>query len=310
MAKIRSNFGKKLPLTSLFTSPTIEDLANLIRSSSDTSSYSPLVPIQPKGNKSPFFCVHPAGGHVLCYVNLSRYLGDDRPFYGLQAQGFNEGEEALTKVEDMASLYVKAIREFKPEGPYQIGGWSFGGVVAYEIAQQLQKQGQEVSLLVLLDSYVPILLDKNKKIDDVYLVGVLSRVFGGMFGLDNLVSPEELEGLSVEEKINYIIEKARQVGIFPPEVGQQENRRILDVLVGTIKATYAYKRQPYPGKVTVLRAENKHIMASDPQLVWVELFSILDAKEVEIILTPGNHYTFILEPHVRVLADNLASCLS
>lgn len=135
MAKIQKQFGKSLPLATLFASPTIEDLANELRSATQVRSYSPLVPIQPKGTKNPFFCVHPAGGHVLCYVNLSRYISAEQPFYGWQARGFNEGEEALTRIEDMASLYVKAIREFKPEGPYQIGGWSFGGVVACETAQ-------------------------------------------------------------------------------------------------------------------------------------------------------------------------------
>ncbi|MDJ0728292.1 MAG: amino acid adenylation domain-containing protein [Prochloraceae cyanobacterium] len=309
MSQIQQQFNKKLPLATLFTDRTIEDLAKRIDNKKDFTANSPLIPIQPLGNKEPFFCVHPAGGHVLCYVKLSGYLGSDRPFYGLQAQGFNSGETALNTVEEMASAYVKAIREFKPEGPYQIGGWSFGGVVAYEVAQQLQKQGQEVSLLALLDSYMPILLDKNKKIDDSYLVGVLSRVFGGMFGKDNLVTKAELAGLSVEAQISYIIDKARTVGIFPPEVEERENRRILDVLVGTLKATYAYRRQAYPGKVTIFRAENKHVMAPDPQLVWVELFSVLDVRDIEIISVPGNHYTFILEPHVRILAERLATRL-
>jgi amino acid adenylation domain-containing protein len=310
MAKIQKQFGKSLPLATLFASPTIEDLANELRSATQVRAYSPLVPIQPKGTKNPFFCVHPAGGHVLCYMNLSRYLGADQPFYGLQARGFNEGEEALARVEDMASLYVKAIREFKPEGPYQIGGWSFGGVVAYETAQQLQQQGQEVSLLAVLDSYVPILLDGTKTIDDVYLVGVLSRYLGGIFGRDNLVEPQELEGLSVPDQLEYIINKAREVGVFSQDSQYQQNRRILDVLVGTLKATYAYKRRPYPGKVTVFRAQEKHIMAPDPKLVWVELFSILDAKEIEIVKVPGHHYSFVLEPHVKVLAERLGACLT
>ena len=203
-----------------------------------------------------------------------------------------------------------SIGEFQPEGPYQVGGWSFGGVVAYEVAQQLHRQGQEVSLLAILDSYMPILIDKQKKIDDEYLVGVLSRVFGGMFGRDNLVTIAELQGLTIEEQINYIIDTARQVGIFPPDVEDQQNRRILDVLVGTLKATYAYQRQPYPGKVTVFRAQSKHIMASDPQLVWVELFAILDAKEIEIVDVPGNHYTFILEPNLPTLAEKLGHYLT
>lgn len=309
IGKIQQRFSQKLPLATLLSHATIADLAKVLRQQ-QTKTYSPLVSLQPKGTKQPLYCIHPAGGHVLCYMGLSRYLGDNQPFYGLQAQGFNAGETPLSQVEDMASLYVKAIREFQPQGPYQVGGWSFGGVVAYEVAQQLQQQGQEVNLLAILDSYVPILLDPDKKIDDVYLVGVLSRVFGGMFGLDNLVSPNDLVNLSVDEQIEFIIDKAKQAGIFPPEVEQQDNRRILDVLVGTLKATYTYQRQPYPGKVTVFRAQEKHIMASDPQLVWVELFSILDSSEIEIVKVPGSHYTFVLEPHLPILAQRLQEYLS
>ncbi|AFY49162.1 amino acid adenylation enzyme/thioester reductase family protein [Nostoc sp. PCC 7524] len=310
ISKIEQDFGKEIPLATLLKNPVITDLAAVIQDSSNLIQNSPLVPIQPQGKKQPFFCIHPAGGHVLCYFKLAHNMGNEQPFYGLQAQGFYGKEEPLTKVEDMASLYVKTIREFQPQGPYQLGGWSFGGVVAYEVAQQLIKQGQEVSLLAILDSYVPILLDKQKQIDDVYLVGVLSRVFGGMFGQDNLVTPEEIQHLSLEEKINYIIDKARKAKIFPPGVERQNNRRILDVLVGTLKATYSYKRQPYPGKVTIFRAREKHIMAPDPTLVWVELFSVMAAEEINIIDVPGNHYSFVLEPHVQVLAECLKACLN
>lgn len=310
MAKIQQQLGKSLPLMALFANPTIADLAMLLHTPSLSSgSPGPLIAIQPNGTKPPFFCIHPAGGNVLCYGNLSRYIGNEQPFYGLQARGFYPGEVPLTRVEAMAQLYVEAIREFQPEGPYQVGGWSFGGVVAYEVAQQLRQQGQEVSRLAILDSYVPILLDRQKHIDDRYLVGVLSRVYGGMFGQDNLVQPQELQGLTVEEQIDYIVDKSRSVGIFPAEVQRRDNRRIVEVLVGTLKATYAYHRQPYAGKVTVFRANEKHVMAPDPQLVWVELFSILDAANIEIITVPGNHYTFILEPHVPVLAAKLAACL-
>ncbi|AUT03205.1 non-ribosomal peptide synthetase [Nostoc sp. CENA543] len=310
IAKIEEHFQKEIPLATLLKNPIITDLATVIQNKHGQIHNSPLVPIQPQGTNQPFFCIHPAGGHVLCYFKLAHYIGNEHPFYGLQAQGFYGDEEPLTKVEDMASLYVKTIREFQTQGPYQLGGWSFGGVVAYEVAQQLKRQGQEVSLLAILDSYVPILLDKQKPIDDVYLVGVLSRVFGGMFGQDNLVTPAEIEHLALEKKINYIIDKARKAKIFPPGVERQNNRRILDVLVGTLKATYTYQRQPYPGKVTVFRAREKHIMAPDPTLVWVELFSVMAAEEINIIDVSGNHYSFVLEPHVQVLAQRLKTCLN
>ncbi|OKH52348.1 non-ribosomal peptide synthetase [Calothrix sp. HK-06] len=303
IAAIGQQFGKELPISAVLTNPTIEEFAVLLNTT-DTFDKSSLIPIQPKGNKAPFFCVHPAGGHVMSYLKLAHYLSNEQPFYGLQAQGFN-GEEPLTRVEDMASVYIEAIQKFQPNGPYYIGGWSFGGVVAYEMAQQLHKMGHKVSLLAIIDSYVPILLDKNKKIDAPYLVGALSRYFGGMLGQDNLVNSNEMKDLDAEEQIDYILDKAVEAKILPPSNQSQQNRRIVDVLVGTLKATYSYVKQPYPGKVTVFRAKEKHIMAPDPTLVWVELFSIMDAEDITIINVPGNHYTCVLEPHVQVLAEHL-----
>jgi amino acid adenylation domain-containing protein len=308
MAKIQRCFGKQFPLSTLFTSRTIEDLATLLREQKQDNSSS-LVGIQTLGNKQPFFCVHPAGGHVLCYQELSRALGNNQPFYGLQAQGFNQGEKVLTKVEDMARFYVKNIQEFQPEGALQIGGWSFGGVVAFEMAQQLLQQGREVSLLAILDSWVPILLDPNKKIDNLYLTGALSRYFGGVFGTDNFVIEDELRGLNSEKKIAFIIDKAESNRLFPPSASREQNRRFIDVIVGTLKATYAYKLRSYPGKITVFRPQERHFHAPDPQLVWVELYTILDAADVEVIMVPGSHYSFVKSPNVKVLAERFNSSL-
>ena len=308
MAKIQRRFDKQLALSTLFTNRTVEDLASLIREQKQEKTSS-LVPIQTQGNKQAFFCVHPAGGHVLCYQELSYCLGNNQPFYGLQAQGFNQGEKVFTKVEDMAEFYVKNIQEFQPEGALQIGGWSFGGVVAFEMAQQLVQQGREVSLLAILDSWIPILLDPNKKIDNLYLTGALSRYFGGAFGTENFVSEDELAGLNPEEKIEFIIDKAEKFGLFPPEASREQNRRFIDVMVGTLKATYAYKRRSYPGKVTVFRPQERHFHAPDPQLVWVELYAILDAADIELQLVPGNHYSFVKQPNLKVLVERLNSSL-
>ena len=118
----------------------------------ESRPWSPLVAIQPKGNRKPFFCVHPVGGNVLCYAELARRLGDDQPFYGLQARGLEGGLPPRDTIEAMAALYLEAIRAQKPAGPYLLGGWSLGGVVAYEMARQLQAQGEQVALLALIDT--------------------------------------------------------------------------------------------------------------------------------------------------------------
>ena len=114
-----------------------------------------LVPIQTQGSKPPFFCVHAKGGNVLFYKDLARYLGTDQPFYGLQARRLAGRQVGHDSVEEMAAFYIKEIKDFQPQGPYYIGGSSFGGLAAFEIAQQLRKQGDEIAMLALLDTGTP-----------------------------------------------------------------------------------------------------------------------------------------------------------
>ena len=202
-ADMRSRLGVQFPLAAIFEYPTIEDLAEVVRTqggertagsdprqanqirNGDRNSDGPsskglmgqlrsvfkrnsednagarkaravnedaniLVPIQLEGSRAPFFCVHPVGGNVLCYAELARQLGQEQPFYGLQASSqFNEQDT----IEEMASRYIRSIKTCQPEGPYNLGGWSMGGMVAFEMATQLRRQGDEVALLALLDSF-------------------------------------------------------------------------------------------------------------------------------------------------------------
>jgi thioesterase domain-containing protein len=120
-----------------------------------------IVPIQPQGSRPPFFCVHPVGGGVFCYRALARHLGSEQPFYGLQARDLIRGQEPHADIETMAADYLEALRSVQPAGPYRLGGWSLGGVTAFEMAQQLRRQGQSVALLTLIDSVVPSLLDQS-----------------------------------------------------------------------------------------------------------------------------------------------------
>src|SRR5436309_3192543 len=149
--RIEKTFHIKLPLATLIEAQTVEQLAGVL-SENVRRSWSPLVEMQPKGSRPPFFCIHGASGNVLIYRDLSRHLGPDQPFYGLQAQGLDGSVDRLATVEEMASLYIQEIRRVQPKGPYLVGGYCLGGTIAYEIAQQLQGQGQDVALLALFDT--------------------------------------------------------------------------------------------------------------------------------------------------------------
>src|SRR5205807_4621015 len=142
-AQIEEQLGKRLPLATLFQAPTVAQLAGILKKE-NAPSWSSLVSIQTLGSRLPFFCVHAVGGNVLEYYDLARHLGSDQPFYGLQSQGLDGKQAPLTRIEEMAAYYIKEIRKVQPEGPYAVGGRSFGGIVAFEMACQLHAQGQEV----------------------------------------------------------------------------------------------------------------------------------------------------------------------
>jgi surfactin family lipopeptide synthetase C len=155
MARIQQHFGKKLPLASLFEGPTVEQLAHILQQQAEESVLPLLVPIKPDGSKQPFFCVSGAGGNIVYFYHLARYLDSDRPFYAFQAKGLDGKSEPHTCVEEMAADYIAALQAVQPEGPYLLGGHSFGSWVAFEMGQQLQEQGHEVALLAVLDTPGP-----------------------------------------------------------------------------------------------------------------------------------------------------------
>ncbi|HEX4382772.1 MAG TPA: amino acid adenylation domain-containing protein [Myxococcales bacterium] len=152
LKRIEDRFGRPVPLASFFRAPTVEGLAALLQGRQQSQPWSPLVPIQTAGARIPFFCVHPGLGSIAGYDALARTLGDDQPFYALSAIGLATGQEPDTSVEEMAARYLTAIRAIRPEGPYLLGGHSFGGLVAFEMARQL---GPRASQVFLLDTAAP-----------------------------------------------------------------------------------------------------------------------------------------------------------
>jgi amino acid adenylation domain-containing protein len=155
-AAIEKRLNLRLPVALLFEAPTIGQLAAVIRQRGEVPQWSSLVPIQPLGSKTPFFCVHGGAGHVIHYYDLARLLGMERPFYGVQPkmEAFTH-QSTYKTVEEMAAHYLQEIKMVQPEGPYLLGGFCFGGIVAYEMAQQLVQTGDEVSLLAFIDPSTP-----------------------------------------------------------------------------------------------------------------------------------------------------------
>jgi amino acid adenylation domain-containing protein len=150
--RISRAFGRDLPLATLFRAPTIEKLAAELREASGTSGYGSLVTIQPLGSKPPFFCVHGGAGSTLFLHRLSREMGPDQPFFGLEPEGLDGRRVRRTTVEQMAAHYLSEIRKVQPAGPYFLGGYCFGGLVAFEMARQLREQGEQAALVAMLSA--------------------------------------------------------------------------------------------------------------------------------------------------------------
>jgi thioesterase domain-containing protein/acyl carrier protein len=282
MRRIEKQFGKTLPLTTLLHVPTIEEMAELLRQTGCSPAWSSLVALQPRGSKPPFFCVHALGGLVVGFRHLARHLGAEQPVYGLQAQGMEGKTPILTRVEDMAARYLQEIRAVHPHGPYYLGGLCFGGWVAYEMAQQLRAQSEEVGLLAMFDSYT-----ENSSRRSVVI---------------KLLRHPSREGLAFLRQ---------RVGLHPREVKANIQRRFLPRSVKQVRkalraASNSYVPRPYPGRITCFTPTRKSVLSSgDPGAAWEKLA----AGGVDIQSVPGHHENLLAEPQVMVVAQRLSICL-
>jgi len=155
IAQVEKQFGRRLSVADLFQNPSISQLAVVLRGNSPQGASSAIVEIQPCGSKPPLFLIHGAGGGMFWgYNNLAHHLGPDQPVFGFKSRGL-DGEDELDTIEELAEVYLADLRDFQPQGPYFLGGYCFGGVVAYEMASRLRRRNEEVAFLGLINSTAP-----------------------------------------------------------------------------------------------------------------------------------------------------------
>lgn len=154
MIRLEMDTGKRLPLNSLFQNPRLEDFAKLFEGSNESEEqekWSCFVPIKPSGSKPPIYLIHAAGSHVSTYYLLAKKLDVEQPVFGLQAKGLNGIDDPITTIEEIAAHYIAEIIKHNPNGPYYIGGHSFGGYVAFEMAKQLKRMNRKVERVIMFD---------------------------------------------------------------------------------------------------------------------------------------------------------------
>jgi thioesterase domain-containing protein len=200
----------------------------------------------------------------------------------------------------MAADYVALIRRIQPAGPYLLGGWSFGGQVAVEVARRLISAGEEVALLAIIDQS-PMVPKRREDFDEAALIrDVMPPAFP--------LSAADLRRLGpVDVQLRHLVEIGHREGILPPGFGLTEARNVLKMLQTHLRAGSEYRARPYPGPITLLRAEDQHeLMRDEPTLGWTRYAR----GGLEVIAVPGTHQTLMREPQVQTTAARLAECLA
>jgi thioesterase domain-containing protein len=311
-AEINRITGKKLPLVTIFQSPTIEQLAHALSHRRDELSRSLLVPVQPNGSKPPLFLVHGAGGDILWgYANLSAQMPADQPIYGIKSSG-QAGRDEFARIEDMAACYTRELQAFQPHGPYYLGGYCFGGNVAYEMARQLRASGEEVALLALLDS-----APANAGYERIHW---WNPAYGLRFARNLGYWLADFAAQSAQERRKFV---ARKIRSFARKLRRPHGECTVDLesVIDTshfpenelrlwqvhLEALLQHVQRPYPGEVLLLRTRGQPISCSlEEDFCWGKLA----AGGVRVIQIPGSHEGIFMEPNIQTLAKELAFALA
>ena len=309
--RLQERLGEIVHVVNIFNAPTIASFAKYLeeqhtdavtRTTHETTKVGQsLVSIQPQGTLPPFFCVHAVGGNVFSYVSLARCLGVAQPFYALQARGLLDAHEPHTRIEDMAADYICEIRTVQESGPYLLGGWSMGGLVAFEMACQLLRQGQQVALVALFDSITPYTARFKQENEEAMQVANFAFQLG-LPAVELANISEQLLSLDEESQLKHLFKLAQRSGIFPTGFDLTQLRDLFKVYRSNNEAVLAYRPRSCAAPLVLFRAEE----TMDDELMDTTYgWSQLAEGSLEIEVVSGNHFTMLDEPHVSLLAQKL-----
>ena len=312
IVEIEKLYKKRLPLAILLQAPTINELAEVLRKDHSQPSWSSLVPIRPGGSKPPLFLMHSHGGNVLEYFPLANHLDADQPIYALQARGLDGLILKGQSLEEMADIYLKELRSFQPEGPYYLGGFCFGGLLAFEAAQQLKAAGEHVALVVMIQTIHPASADfspdatlihrwwyrATKRVD-------LERENLSYRGTDYIF--ERGRRLWDIARARTAISIGRSMGNSHIQGKPKSMAYILESLgIEHDKAYGKYCPRPYSGDVLIFRAcKQLRGLKADWHMGWKEIVH----GNLNVFEVPGHQQNLMIEPNVLLLAKELTTCL-
>jgi acyl transferase domain-containing protein/thioesterase domain-containing protein len=299
-------------------------------SDSSTSAALPTNPVSPSSDRlliqlhpgtndqrDPLILVHPSSGDVTCYAPLIQALQLDRPIYGIRAAGLAGETVPLKNLRQMATQYIAALEAVQPKGTYLLGGWSMGGVLAYEMAHQLNQRGESVQGLILIDSPAPLVLQLPPETQEQL------QVFCRSLGFSWKQAQQTIKALPPDDQshtvaLTHLLKQGKQAGLFPPTLDLETIQHFWRVFEGNTQALYGYKGTPYPALLQTLLlrsrdAEHKGLLMSRSIRVtdrqtedqWKQLVGSLLP-----IVVPGDHYSMMGVGFVNAIAESILEFLA
>ena len=300
---INKTYGLELGLSIMFEARTTRQLAEVILSTGDAKQtepkpWSPVVPIQPKGKELPLYVISGVGGNVIKFHSLAFYLGEEQPVFGLLPRGLDGREPFISRLEDLANYYVEAIRTVQPTGPYRVAGYSFGGIVAFEVARQLVEHGESVDLLVLFDT-----IEWNYGTKVLSALPVRERFEIYKEHADAILSTED----RFDNFKRLLREKVARLGYRLLSIfGRPIPQKLATIEDISAFAAANYKPKLYQGKIVLFRSTKRGANEGDDEyLGWGELAT----GGVDVNQVPSTHFDILLEPAVKLLAEQLRAYL-
>lgn len=302
--------GRHLPITAIYDAQTVAEQVQLL-AGEPAPEFSPLVLLKPGDSSTPLFLFHGVGGTVVEFAALGKLIDIPGQVYAVQAQGVDGTLPPLETVEEMADLYLAAIREKQPSGPYLLSGYSFGGLLAIEVARRLKQAGEEIALLFLIDSYahpvtwprISLLKVRTRRAGNL----VLSRLkrsplenVGVLLGLAGLrrMKPSKVE--SADKQLPPELRKRAWLLKVKPDLPLP----LLQTRLATELALFRYRPSYYDGKAFFLKARrpDPHF-PTDPTRVWGKLIA-----QLKVQVCPGSHLT-IVSDYAADVAARINSCI-
>jgi len=308
--RIERRLGKRIPLAVILQASTVRQQVELLTIGPRQEMEVGLIPLQPNGGRVPLFLVHPLGGHVLSYHDLASYFAPDQPVLGLESAHVEGLQPLPSSIEEIAADSLRQVRGRQPHGPYILGGHSFGGVVAFEMAQQLLAQGEPVALLVLLDTGCP-----GRKIErlplrerlDLRMAELKSQSLSGKIALISRWGAGR-----IQNPFRRLLRGGRaglrgDVYAYYRKVGESLPVHLRELERAHLAAFQRYRPRPYTGRAFLVRAEER---AKGPypgaSLGWDKWMK----GRFEIVPVPGDHASMLEEPRVKQVAEAVAKKLS